>query len=227
MAERITVLVAEPQRLLRAAISSAIAAQPDMEVVAEVSRGPEAEIRCMRTGAQIALLAEDLPPTGGLATARALRGTSPTCGILLLAANGSASLVVEVCREGFGGYVTHGRSPSELANAIRAVHRGEFAMPRELIRPMVSTLLDQSQRRQEADRLLASLSARQRGVLNLLVQGANNQAIADAFGISPETARTHVQHVLTKLGVNSRVQAVAYALAAGLADPLPASGSTN
>ncbi len=218
--QRIAVLIAEPQRLLRIAIAHALSVVPDLHIVAAVGRGAEAQLRAAHTKPDVAVVAENLPPDGGVQAGRAIRASVASCRIIVVAASSSPETLIEVCREGFDGYISQTRSAEQLANAIRAAHRGEMALPREMLRPLVGTMLQDARRRQEADQMLRTLSARQRKVLALLVHGGSNASIAAELGISPETARTHIQHVLQRLGVNSRVQAVAYVLNAGLTQEL-------
>src|ERR671918_729742 len=107
---------------------------------------------------------------------------------------------------------------TDLIDAIRAVHRGDTLIPARMLGDLLGRLIDRRQQQSDAVRRIGRLTTREREVLNLLAQGGDNDTIAQALVISPQTARTHIQNVLVKLGVHSRLEAAALAIRNGPRD---------
>ena len=107
--------------------------------------------------------------------------------------------------------LTKGCPLSELIDATRAIHQGETLVPSRMLGPLLARLIHRRRERDEAAKRIGRLTRREREVLGLLSQGISNEGIAQALVISPETARTHIQNVLGKLGVHSRLEAAAFA----------------
>jgi DNA-binding NarL/FixJ family response regulator len=118
------------------------------------------------------------------------------------------------------GFLTKDSPLAELIEAARLVHEGETLVPRRMLGTLLSQLIRRKREQDDAVRRLNRLTRRDREILGLLAGGADNHFIARELVISPETARTHIQKVLTKLGVHSRLEAAAFALQNGLMDDL-------
>jgi DNA-binding NarL/FixJ family response regulator len=101
---------------------------------------------------------------------------------------------------------------ADLGAAARSVHRGETVVPGRMLGDLIETLLHRQRTQLEAFRRMSRLTPREREVLGLLTEGADKNTIARALVISPQTARTHIQNILTKLGLHSRLEAVAYVM---------------
>jgi DNA-binding NarL/FixJ family response regulator len=125
-------------------------------------------------------------------------------------------LLLEALAAGVNGYVTRSASVSDLVDAVRAVHRGETAVPTRMLGGLLAGVARRRRDHDKVDRLLDLLTPRELEVLRLLATGATNQGIADELGISAQTTKTHVQKVMKKLGVHSRLQAVVLATDGGL-----------
>jgi len=118
------------------------------------------------------------------------------------------------------GYVTKESGLDQLVEATRAVHRGETRVPSKMLGPLLGRLIHRQRDEDEAMRKLSRLTRREREVLALMMRGADNAVIAQALTISPETARTHIQNILGKLGLHSRLEAVAFASGNGIVNRL-------
>jgi DNA-binding NarL/FixJ family response regulator len=125
-------------------------------------------------------------------------------------------LLLEALAAGVTGYVTRSATVADLVEALRAVHRGETSVPARMLGGLLAGVARRRRDHERVDRLLDLLTPRELEVLQLLATGATNQQIADALNISAQTAKTHVQKVMKKLGVHSRLQAVVLATDGGL-----------
>ena len=207
---RLRVLLADEHSIFRWGLRRVLAEEPDLIVVAEAGDNEQALAVATRIQFDVALISADLPPAGGAATARHLVGTGGERPVIVLARTDDLSTVMAAVEAGAIGFVSKQAPTRELLGAIRAACRGEAALPRRIVGPLVGALLQQGRARSSAGRHLAKLSVRERTVLACVAEGATNQAIGEALGISPQTARTHVQNCFSKLGVHSRLEAMAF-----------------
>jgi DNA-binding NarL/FixJ family response regulator len=130
--------------------------------------------------------------------------------VLILEDDGSQSILVQALEAGASGFVSKDQRLVELMNAIRVVHQGGTSIPPQMLEALLGFLLGRRRKIDDAHLRLSRLTRREREVLVLLAEGANNDAIAKILVISPETARTHIQNLMSKLGVHSRLQAAAF-----------------
>jgi DNA-binding NarL/FixJ family response regulator len=136
--------------------------------------------------------------------------------VAILATEWDRDAVVRILDAGGTGFLTKEYRLEGLIDAVRAVHGGEIVIPGDMVTPLIGSLLERRNGHHDDPGDVRRLTNREREVLGLLVRGAGNRAIADALGISPQTARTHVQNLLGKLGVHSRLEAAALAIQDGL-----------
>jgi DNA-binding NarL/FixJ family response regulator len=225
-AAEVRVFLADGHSLFRDALSTALAAELDLVVVGEARDGLEAVAEATRTEPQVAVLDADLPNGDG-AAAGLIRDRLPECRIVILAAEEDPEVLTSAVEVGASGYVTKASPLSELVEAIRSVHRGDTLVPAQMLGGLLERLIRRRQEQDEAVRRLGRLTAREREVLSLLAQGGDNDSIAQALVISPQTARTHIQNVLVKLGVHSRLEAAALAIQNGLPSERAPSGQAS
>lgn len=202
--------MADDQSLFREAVRFALSTAPDMEVVAEQTDGIGAVSEAARTKPDVAFVDVGLPSSGGVEAARAIVEAVPECRVIVVSPKEDERTLMEAVMAGASGYLTRRAHLSELLEAARSVHRGEAVIPPSLLRWLLSQLVGLHREGKEALARLSSLTNRERQVLAFLSHGADNRAIARELVISPETARTHIQNVLTKLGVHSRLEAAAF-----------------
>jgi DNA-binding NarL/FixJ family response regulator len=205
----IRILLANHQALFREALLTGLESEGDLRVVGEARNGPDAVAEAERTSPHVAIVDIDLPITDGARTTALLTERMPHCRVLVLGVNEDNRSLIEVLDAGASGYLTKEAPLAELINVTRAVYRGDTLVPPHMLGPLLSELL---RRRKEQDRAydrIAHLTRREREVLALLAEGADNGDIARALVISPQTARTHIQSILGKLAVHSRLEAAA------------------
>lgn len=215
----IRVLLADQHALFREAVRSVFESEADLKVVAEASNGLEALDQAERALPNVAVLDIDLPMADGAQTTSQIRERTPDCRVLVLSAQEDYRRLIEVLDAGANGYLTKEAPLAELIHATRAVHRGETLVPPRMLGPLLTSLL---RRKNDLDRRyqrISRLTPREREVLALLAEGADNEAISRTLVISPQTARTHIQNILGKLEAHSRLEAVAF-VRGGILDEL-------
>jgi len=208
---RVRILLADNQSLFRDAVQLVLQRQDDLEVVESVGDGMRAVLEAERKRPDVALVAADLPNCDGIRTTRLIRERVPGCRILFLGDGEDETILVEAVEAGISGYLSKDSPIEELIKAARALHRGEFLIPGVLLGRLLERLARRSHEQDEAHRAMSRLTRREREVLLLVADGGDNDGIAQALVISPETARTHIQNVLRKLGLHSRLEAAAFA----------------
>lgn len=214
--EAIRILLADQHALFREAIRTGLESQADIQVVAETRNGPEAVAEAERTHPHVAIIDIDLPITDGIRTASLIRERAPHCRVLVLGANEDDRSLVEVLDAGASGYLTKEAPLADLIHATRAVNRGDTLVPPRMLGPLIAGLLRRKREQDHAHDRVSRLTHREREVLALLADGADNEGIARALVISPQTARTHIQNILGKLAVHSRLEAAAFVTRNGI-----------
>lgn len=207
---KVRILLADEHSLFRQAVKVVLEAEDDMEVVAEARDGMSAVQLAEHTLPDVALLDADLPNCDGIRATGLIKARVSTCRVLVLSAEDSERTLTDALEAGASGYLTKGAPLSELIGATRALHRGEIMIPPGMLGSLLSGLLRGRREQQRALLLVSTLTRREREILALVASGAGNHDIAQRLVISPETARTHIQNLLTKLGVHSRLEAAAF-----------------
>lgn len=218
--EAIRVLLADGQSLFREAMRVVLETQQDFDVVGEASDGMQAVAEAERTQPDLALIDVHLPNGDGIRASGMIAERVPECRILVLCEQEDERTLISSLEAGATGFVTKASPIGELIETARRVHRGETTIPPQMLGALLARLIRSKREHDHALRRLAKLTRREREVLALLARGADNAGIAQPLVISPETARTHVQNVLGKLGVHSRLEAAAFVVQNGLLDEL-------
>jgi DNA-binding NarL/FixJ family response regulator len=216
----IRILVADGHSLFRESVVVVLGSEPDLTIVADARDGGQLVAQVELTRPDVAILDLRLPGCDGVKAVRLIKERVPECRILALAEHEDERALLEVVEAGASGYLTKDCPLAELIDATRAVAKGEIVIPRWMLGTLLSHLVRRRRERDEALRRMARLTRREREVLALLTEGSDNEAIAEALFISPETARTHIQNLLGKLEVHSRTEAAAFVLQNGILDEL-------
>jgi len=216
--KRIELLLASQHALLRQAIHSALDNEPDIRVVAETRTGTHTVAEAERSEPDVAVLEIDGLSGEGLRTVSMLRQRVRGCGVLLLAEGEDMDVLIDGLEAGAQGYVSKESPLSELVDATRAIADGELVIPSGMLKGLIISLVQRRKDRHEGAARMSKLTQRELEVLKLLATGADNEAIGRALVISPQTARTHIQNILGKLGAHSRLEAVAFVRGSGLLD---------
>jgi DNA-binding NarL/FixJ family response regulator len=206
----IRVVIADDHSLVRQGLRRYLEMAGDIDVIGEASTGHEA-LALLANGAgepDIVLLDIRMPEMDGLEAARKIREDHPSVGVIMLTAYDDRQFVVEAVRAGARGYVLKARDAEHLIQTVRLVAGGNMVIDPQL----VVALADELTHAKERDRKADTLTTREVEVLQLLAFGHTNRHIADQLFISPDTVKTHLEHIFEKLGASDRTAAVAEAL---------------
>jgi DNA-binding NarL/FixJ family response regulator len=210
------VVIADDQAMMRAGFRMILEAQGDIEVAAEAGDGAEAVAAAERTRPDVVLMDIRMPVMDGVEATRRLPGHR----VVILTTFNLDEYVVEALRAGASGFLLKDAPPEELVAAVRVVAAGDAllspAVTRRLLDRVVSRLPDRPEPPPDA---LAELTERELEVLRLVARGLSNAEIAAGLVVSEATVKTHVSHVLQKLRLRDRVQAVVLAYDLGLVRP--------
>jgi len=217
---RLRILLADEQSLFREAVRVVLESENDLVVVAEARDGLQAVSEAERTSPDIAMLDVNLPNCNGVRATMFIKQRVPDCRVLVLAGDEDQRTLIDALEAGASGYLTKESPLGELISATRALSRGETLIPSRMLGVLLATLIRRRREQDEAIRRTSKLTRREKEVLGLLAAGGDNDAISQRLVISPETARTHIQSVLAKLGVHSRLEAAAFVVQNGLQDEL-------
>ena len=220
----VTILLADGHSLFREAVKTILESEEDFVVIAEAGDGQQAVAEAERVRPKVALLAMNLPNCNGARATALIKEKNPDCRVLVLTDEEDQTALVESVEAGANGYLTKDCPLAELIDATRAIHRGETLIPGRMLGTLLARLIRKGREQDEAFKRTSRLTKRERSVLALLADGADNDGIAQALVISPQTARTHIQNVLTKLGVHSRLEAAAFVRQNGILDDLVGAG---
>jgi DNA-binding NarL/FixJ family response regulator len=217
----IRVLVVDDQPLIRAGFHKMVEARPDLEVVGEAADGAEAVAQARRLGPDVVLMDVRMPAMDGLEATRQLAGpgvANPTR-VLILTTFDLDEYVYEALRAGASGFLLKDAPPEELAAAIRVIAAGEALLAPSVTRRLIQRFADQPPPKAVDAKALGRLTDRETEVLRLVARGLSNAQIATELVVSETTVKSHVAHLLMKLGLHDRVQAVVLAYETGFVQP--------
>jgi DNA-binding NarL/FixJ family response regulator len=214
------VLVADDQALVRAGFCMIIDAQEDMRVVAEAGDGVEAVDRSRRTLPQVVLMDIRMPAMDGIEATRRLTAPGSTAPprVVILTTYDLDEYVFDALAAGASGFLLKDVPPEDLVRAIRVAAEGEALLAPTVTRRLIEQFARARPAAPDAGRLEA-LTQREVEVLRLLARGLSNAEIAATLFLGESTVKTHVGHILDKLHLRDRVQAVIAAYEAGLVRP--------
>jgi NarL family two-component system response regulator LiaR len=207
----IRVLIVDDHSVVREGLRMFLARDPDLEVVGEADDGAEALEQTRHLRPDVVIMDLLMPVMDGIAATRAIRRELPETEVLALTSVLESASVVEAIRAGAIGYLLKDTQAAELRKAIKAAAAGQVQLS-----PQASAYLLSAVRTPE---LIEPLTPREMDVLRLLAQGQSNKEIARTLHLVEETVKSHVRHILAKLGVQSRTQAVLAAIRLGIVSP--------
>jgi len=211
VAETIRVLVVDDHAVVREGLRSFLDLQDGIEVVGEAADGEEAVAAASRLDPDVVLMDLVMPRLAGVAAMRLLRDRVPGARVIVLTSFLDDEKLLPALRAGAAGYLLKNAQPEELVRAVRAAHAGEV-----LLDPVVAARLIEALAVDGPEGPLDRLTPRELDVLRLIGRGLANKRIAAELRVSEKTVKTHVGHLLAKLGVTDRTQAAVLALHEGL-----------
>jgi DNA-binding NarL/FixJ family response regulator len=213
MSPKIRVVIVDDHAILREGVRALLQLHADIEVVGEGSDGTDAIEEVARLDPDVLLMDIAMPGLGGIEAALELRKQGRRAKILILSQYEDREYVRRLLKAGVSGYVLKKSAGAELANAIRAVHRGGLVLDPEVARAAMENAGPAAPG--EADPY-DSLTDREKQVLKLVAEGRSNKEVAEVLGISVKTAMSHREHVMEKLGVHNRTELVRFAIRKGV-----------
>jgi DNA-binding NarL/FixJ family response regulator len=210
--KRIRVMVVDDHPVVRRGLATLVEAAPDMSLVAEVGDGEQCLAVCSRRKPDVVVLDLLLPGINGIEVTRRLAESGSASQVLVLTSYSGDQYLFEILEAGARGFLLKDCPPDEILKSIRLLYRGQSALSPATARRLV----DRVGHRREARCKEDVLTTREDEVLCLVAGGLSNAEIAESLFVSPATVRTHVSHILAKLHLKRRSQAVAYAFRHGL-----------
>ena len=222
-AERIRILVVDDHTLFRRGLTALLSREPQFEVVGDAADAGEAQRRAQALQPDLILLDNHLPGVRGIDALPALREAAPQARVLMLTVSEDEQDLTAALQAGAAGYLLKTVEGEALASAIQRIMRGDHVVATEMTSKLVAALKGGAPATAAAapgpkpgQALLDSLSPRERDILRGIARGASNKEIGTELGIAETTVKIHVQHVLRKLDVSTRVQAAVLAANAGV-----------
>lgn len=222
----IRVAIVDDQSLIRTAVAALLGSEPDIVVVGEAADGVGALELIAGTAPDVALLDIRMPHMDGIQATRAIRSDPrmAATSVLILTTFEEDADVLAALRAGASGFIGKGAEREEIVRAVRAANDGEALLSPTATRALIERFLKVDTEPVVADarrRRIDLLTSRETEVLTLVARGRSNQELADELFISPATAKTHVNRILSKLGLRDRVQLVIFAYETGLVQAGP------
>jgi len=201
---RIKVMLVDDHAVVRSGLSAFLSVIPDLELIGEAENGDEAVRRCGLLNPDVILMDLMMPGTDGVTATRLIHEKYPAVHVIALTSFPEDDLVQKALQAGATGYLMKNVSARELADAIRAAHKGKMTLSPEAAQALAHAAANKNEG--------AELTDREREVLKLMVEGLNNQEIADRLVVSLSTVKYHISNILSKLQVDNRVAAVTLAI---------------
>jgi DNA-binding NarL/FixJ family response regulator len=215
----IRVLIADDQALVRGGFRMILDAQKDIEVVGEAADGLEAVAKTQELRPDVVLMDIRMPVLDGLEATRRLSGGERSPRVLMLTTFDLDEYVYAAMKAGASGFLLKDVRPEQLAEAVRVVSAGEALLAPAITQRLIEEFVRRPPPGSAAPAELADLTERELEVLKLIARGLSNAEIASRLFLSGATVKTHVTHVLGKLGLRDRVQAAVLAYESGLVQP--------
>jgi DNA-binding NarL/FixJ family response regulator len=219
MTGAITLLIVDDETIVREGLRAIIEAEPDMNVVGEASDGIEAVAAARDLHPAVALVDVQMPRMDGVETTRRLAEVSPTPRVIVLTTFDRNEYVYDSMRAGASGFLLKDVRRDQLTNAIRTVVAGDHLLAPTITRRLIEQFCSRPSPGSATPRELRDLTERELEVLSLLGRGLSNGEMAGRLVVAETTIKTHVAHILAKLGLRDRAQAVIVAYETGLVTP--------
>lgn len=217
MSERLRILLVDDHALFRSGVKALLARQADFEVVGEASDGLEGVKRAKQLRPDVVLMDVDMPGITGREALKMMTEELPDVPVLMLTVSEDAEDLLDTLQSGARGYLLKNIDTEYFVDAVRRAARGEAVVSPQMTGKLVAGLKGGATRASQQAAERERLSAREREILVLLARGASNKEIARELTLADSTVKIHVQNILRKLNLSSRVQAAVYAVESGIA----------
>ncbi|MFG1731671.1 response regulator [Paenibacillus sp. 843] len=219
----IRLLIADDHAMVRRGLQVFLATQPDIEMVGEAANGEETLETAKHLNPDVVLMDLNMPILNGIDTTARLKKEQPHIKVIVLTSFIDYDHVLPAIRAGARGYLLKDIEPEDLVAAVRRVNEGQVELHPDAAGLLMTHVTSpagadetSASGHQEEAAQLDKLTRREQEVLQLIASGMNNREISEALYITEKTVKTHVSHLLDKLGVADRTQAAIYALKHGI-----------
>lgn len=217
MSNKIRVLAADDQRVVREGLVMLLGLLPNVEVVGAAADGEEAVDMAANLRPDVVLMDLRMPRCDGVEATRRLREVAPAVKVVVLTTYADDQSVLEALRAGARGYLTKDAGATEIHQALTRVHEGQAVIDPNVQHHLVAAIAAAPQPKPTpVPRLPDGLTAREAEVLALIAEGLSNAEIAARLVVTETTVKSHINHLLSKTGSRDRAQAVTYAYRNGL-----------
>lgn len=213
----IRVLLVDDHRLLLDALTRVIGLEPDMRIVGTAVSVAEAREAAV-VPVDVVLMDYHLQDGTGVEATRSIKARWPSCRVLMLTGIEDDETILQSVQAGADGYLTKDRVVADVVDAVRAAHEGAILLPPSTVVTIARRVAEARERR-AVETPVVPLTPRELEILRALTEGLGTREICDRLAIAPNTLRTHVQNVMGKLHVHSKLEAVAFALRHKLVEP--------
>ena len=222
--EPVRIVIADDQALVRAGLATLLDSQPGLTVVGQAGTGEEAVHLARKVAPDVVLMDIRMPVLDGLTATRRILSAPPSPGarpirVVVLTTYDLDEYVYEALRAGASGFLLKHAPPEELLLGVRAAADGGALLSPQVTRRLVAEFAARRPAARRPPPELARLTPREREVLDLVISGRSNTEIAELLVVSLSTVKTHLAHILDKLGLRDRVQAVVFGYEHGLVEP--------
>ena len=215
-ARRVQVLIVQDHPLLASALARVLEAQPDMAVSGVSDSGAGALAAAAQMRPDVVLMDFRLPDVSGPEAARMIQSEHADAAIVFHSADESETALLDAVDAGATAYLTKDATADQIIEAVRRASRGELLIPAELFARAIRRQRGVVTMKREREQLIAQFTPRELDILHLLAEGLDTTAMSQRLGIAPHTVEWHVRHVIEKLQVHSKLQAVIAAARKGL-----------
>jgi two-component system, NarL family, response regulator DevR len=216
--DRLRILVVQDHPLLASAIARILDGEADLTVCGIARTGADAALVSGREKPAVVLMDFQLPDMSGPAAAATIRAGTPEVAIVFHSAEESETSLLDAIDAGAIGYLTKSATASQIVEAVRRASRGDVLLPVSLFAKAIARQRSVVVKQPDRDRRRAEFTARELDVLNLMAEGLDTNDMSQRLGIAIHTIEWHVRHVIEKLEVHSKLQAVISAARLGLID---------
>src|ERR1700681_2532507 len=213
---RVSVLIVQDHPLLASAIARVLEGQPDLSVAGVSSSGADAIVAAGRNRPDVVLMDFRLPDVTGPTAARSIKGEHADAAIVFHSADESETALLDAIDAGATAYLTKDATADQIITAVRRASKGEVLIPVELFARAIARQRAVVIKKREREQLLAEFTPRELDILHLLAEGLDTTSMSRRLGIAHHTVEWHVRHVIEKLQVHSKLQAVIAAARKGL-----------
>jgi DNA-binding NarL/FixJ family response regulator len=211
----ITVFLADDHRMVREGFRLLLETQADIKVIGEAGDGRETVRQVMKLMPEVVLMDIAMPELNGIEATQQIRESCPSSQVIILSMYSTSQHIFRAFKAGARGYILKESAGDDVIRAVRMVHNGNIFLCNEISEAVVDHYI-RSRETGEADDPLTRLSAREREILQLVVEGKSNARIADTLFLSPKTVETYRSHLMQKLGISDVPGLVKFAIQHGL-----------